>query len=212
MKKEIKLNELDIKCLEEMPLILKVLATTGNKLGRILEPITKEVKELIDDKLNQKKGWILSTKIGYEEKYFPFTSHDGKKPSFEVNELDNSFRIETAMFIEKKNEEDKIINDFWLIYGYKCLIEDDKQKNNFYFLLRRDEVKKNRAPINKYQFYTDIEKVMTENYEIDIWHPENGFETEWIELSIKEKSVSALMDGYQNFKDLILIPFLKTLK
>jgi hypothetical protein len=121
---KIQFDELDLKCLNEMPLILDVISSTGNKITKILSPFYSEMNELI--KMNLNPNWHVGKK-SYECLIFPLTSQQsiGK---INIEFLETEFKIESAINIIKivKGKE---IDSIWVECGYNCSFTEEETTN-----------------------------------------------------------------------------------
>lgn len=205
-KTKITFDELEINCLTEMPLILDVISSTGNKITRIFEPFQKEMNEII--KKDLKLNWEISKK-SYDCLIFPLTDQEENKIS--IKSFDTTFKIECATLVSK-NDKGKEINFFWAYFGYRCSNEEEESTNTFYFNITKGNIKERfGGAINELKFYNEI-KSKCKDYNIAISHPEKGDEMEDIELQITEFSVEKITDGFETFRDNILSTFLKTVQ
>ena len=205
-KTKITFDELEINCLTEMPLLLDVISSTGNKITRIFEPFQKEMNEIIKKEL--KPNWEISKK-SYDCLIFPLTDQEENKIS--IKSFDTTFKIESATLLSKI-EKGKEINFFWAYFGYKCFIEEEESTNTFYFNITKGNIKERfGGAINELKFYNDI-KLKCRDYNIEISHPDKGDELEDIELQITEFSIEKITDGFETYRDNILTTFLKTVQ
>ncbi|MBU2471852.1 MAG: hypothetical protein KKF20_05535, partial [Bacteroidetes bacterium] len=62
MKTEDKIvfDELDVKCVESLPLVIEVLASTGNKIARVMSLYFDEISNYISEYLSTKKNWKIA--------------------------------------------------------------------------------------------------------------------------------------------------------
>jgi hypothetical protein len=205
-KNKIQFDELDLKCLNEMPLILDVLSATGNKVTRLLAPFYAEMNEIV--KSNLKPSWKVGEK-SYDCLIYPLTSENDNKIS--IKYFETYFKIESALML-KKIMRGKQTNYFWAFFGYSCYSSEGDGENCFYFIISKGELKERLGgKINDLKFYNQIKNKLSE-YDILIDHPEKGDDNETITLNIDSLSVEKAQEGFRVFKESILIPFLKTLQ
>ena len=205
-KTKITFDELEINCLTEMPLLLDVISSTGNKITRIFEPFQKEMNEIIKTEL--KPNWEISKK-SFDCLIFPLTDQEELK--INITSFDTNLKIECATKLVKI-EKGKEVNFFWAYFGYKCFNEEEESTNIFYFNVTKSNIKERfGGAINELKFYKDI-KSKCKDYNIEISHPDIGDELEDIELQITEFSIEKITDGFETYRDNILTPFLQTMQ
>jgi len=192
MKRKIELDELDRKCLEEMPLLLEVLSSTSSKVEKFLATYYKDMKEVIHKTLP--KNWKIKEK---------------SKLTYDVSISDivlvnNYYSICGSIHIEKESEEKEI---FYCGLGYYCSTVDDKY-NCYSFHIE------NETPTKPLKFYEEIEESLQESNEVVIEHQEKADERELIEIrvNINSFSIDKMEETFRIFKESILIPFLKNKK
>lgn len=208
-KNKIQFDELDIKCINQMPLILDAISSTGNKITRVISPFRSELKEFIIPYL--KSGWRFSEKSSNLE-ITPLTSEN---KTMDIKILEEYFQIESTMEFSKMSGK-KELNFFWICYGYYCFRDNETDvegSNYFYFNINRTKLKTYGGVVNNLKFYDQIKrKIQGDEIEVEVYHPENGDDMEQIELSISNFSVDKIQEGFDVFKRSILTPFLKSIK
>jgi hypothetical protein len=203
---KIQFDDLDLKCLTEMPLILEVISATGNKLTRLFMPLYSEMNKLI--KTNLKSNWEIG-KDSFECRIFPLTSQEGTR--LNIIEFETAFKIESALYLSKK-VNGKEVNNFWAYFGYNCCKDEYETANYFYFSICKVNLSdKYGGVLQELNFYNKIQSQLTD-YTIEIEHRDKGDKREKIELHIDDFSIEKIQDGFNVFKKLMLIPFLKTIK
>lgn len=208
--KNIEFDELDLKCLNEMPLLIDVLASTGNKVGKLLSNYHNDLKNVLSDTLP--KGWSISnssnSKDSYEILYFPITD-EYDMPKIKINTLSSQIRIESCFKIIKEGQKGVFL---WLFFGYLCYSYEEEIINTFYFSFSKSEIKeKNGGTLNTLDFYKKIEQKIT-NYDIEILHPEQNDDTESFEISVKDFNIITINDAYKTYLENVVTPILINLK
>lgn len=204
---KIEFDELDLKCLTEMPLILEVISSTGNRVARLFESLYPIMREMIQNDL--KSEWRINNRASYECKIFPFTREN--KPAFSIDSFETRLKIESAVSIEKVVNE-KVISFFWPYFAYECEVSEKESTHAFYFSVEKtDNSEKLGGILNALEFYKKI-KTNLKDYKIVIEHPEKGDDHEYIALYVEDFSVEKIKEGFNVFCESILKPFLKSLK
>ena len=86
-KEKIIFDELDLKLLNELPLISEVLTTTTNKIVRLFTPIYQNIFKICNS--NIPKGWEIDKKQ-MENVVYPFSSIDGREKINSIERCDCS--------------------------------------------------------------------------------------------------------------------------
>jgi len=205
-KTKIEFDELDIKCLTEMPLILDVISSTGNKITRLFSPLYSEMNELIKSHL--KPNWQIDKK-SYDCQIFPLTFETSTRIS--IKTFEQNFKIESAIIL-RKIVKGKEVNYFWAYFGYNCFSLEGDNENQFFFIVEKGNVKERYGGTNQtLKFYSQIKNKLSD-YNIEISHPEKGDDTESIVLIVDNFSIDKIQDGFNTFKQSILTPFLKSIE
>ena len=200
-------DELDLKCLNDLQIVLDVLSSTGNKIGRIFNPIIDDCDKTI--KTNLPKNWSIELNRSYNLQFFPLTSEYNKKVSIET--LENEMRIESAFLINKVVNK-KEVNFLWIFFGYYFSSSEDENINHYYFSTSKGNVtERYEGVINSNEFYKNVAK-KNKSFELDIVHPDRGDKIEGIDVLVKEHNVEKILSGFDFFKNEILIPTLKNIK
>jgi hypothetical protein len=212
MKKEIELDELHIKCLNEMPLIVDVLSSTTNRVCEILSVFNKQATLIVEE--NLKIGWNIQKNDNetFGPTIFPLMHYDITEKKIGVGTGASAcFAIRSQISIVKEVEK-KNVNFFSVGLGYYCYDNYDiKFDNSFSFYIFKHSIKpKYGGIINDLKFYEDIKNSLS-NYKININHEDNGDNKEMIELYFRDFSKENLLETFSTFKESILIPFLKNL-
>lgn len=203
LKSQVLFDELDVKCIEELPIILDVLASTGNKISRIFNPLFNDLTELINS--NTPKGWQLDKRV-YQNSFYPLTSGYGRD---KIQSLETHFQIENSFTLVKKKGI-KWENYFDIGFGfYYSKNEENSLAPYYYFNIDKPTSERYQGKINSLSFYKNIEKKV-KDYNLDIFHPEKGDEKEFIELYHHLHSVEKIEAAYNIFKSEILMPFLNS--
>lgn len=202
---KLEFDELDIKCLSELPLILDVLSSTGNKIGRVLKPMIVDCEKTI--KSNLPKDWIVDPNQSYDLLYFPFYNETTNK-KIRIETLENSFKVESTFLINKKIDK-KEVDYLWIFFGYNFIDTEDDKTDNFYFSIARET--KLRGQINTIEFYKALLK-NNPNRKIEVEYSENNTGRESVDVLQNEHNVEELQDTYEFFKKNVLIPTLLNIK
>lgn len=196
-------DELDKKCIEELPIIIEVLASTFNKIARLFSIYFKEIEEILTKELKNKKSWEVK-KIK-ENHFFPFNYYEEK-----ITNLNNSFFIINRIVVTKlvnKNEKNNFIVEIGYLYAD---IDDEPKSNSFYFSIYKED-----WAIKKYGKMYDLsfyENIKNKNLNIDFWYPDDDYVDEGIEIVCKEVNENKLDQTFETYKTQILKPYLNNLK
>ncbi len=196
MKRKIELDELDRKCLEEMPLILDVISSTANKVNKSLLPYYNDLHQMI------------STKLKGDWKVQEISSHTYKGEIF-GDIKDKSLKIYSSIHIVK-DSGGKVVDFFYCQFGYTCENDEGARKYFSFWIIKDDLSGKKGSNIQKESFYEELKESLS--YDIDYCHSDKGDETEYIEIKTEEISEEKIETIFEIFKSSILIPFIKKLK
>jgi len=202
LDKKIEFDELDVKCIKEMPIITEVLASTFNKIGRLAERYFNDLEPVIKKDLRGKSGWKINERRSNKKRFRPVTSGDSK-----INELEDFFQVYSRIFVEKV-VKDKLVCEFCINSGYYFDNTENKNWNYFYFIIERWWAIKNFGFINEKSFYEKIKKSIKE-FPVEISYENNE---ESIEIQCEEINVGKINETYQVFKSKILEPFIGSLE
>ena len=212
MKKEIELDELDIRCLNEMPLIVDVLSSTSNKVSKILSSLYKESTNIIKE--NTKNNWniIHNDAATHSPIIFPLMSDDYEKVVGVGTEAFAYLTIESLIGVNKMIDN-REVNFFHCRIALDCYKNvDNEYENYFSFSINKHNIKKRyNGTINNLKFYETIKKQIANKYEVKIEHEENGDELESIQLFVEDFTNEKIDEAFNTFKELVLLPFLKNL-
>ena len=200
MKSKISFGELDSKCLTELPIILDVLSSTGNKLERIFEPFYNDLFDVINTNKPNEREIETNRK---QNIFYPLNDISGK-----IKSLYPMFMLKNFINLIKKGDGSSFYLEFGFFYNRDS---EDYPLPVYYFDITKEITKKLNKPFNPLKFYKLIQNNLP-NINIRIWHPEQGDYDESVELFVEEHSADKIEDGYVTFKNEILIPFLKALK
>jgi|GEM_PF-3013084 len=196
MKRKIELDELDKKCLEEMPLLLDIISSTANKVNKSLLPYYNDLHHIISTKL--KGDWVIHENSSYTY-----------KGEILGDIKDKSLQILSSIHIVK-DSAGIVVDFFYCQFGYTCGNEEDAGKYFSFYLLKDDLSGKRGSSIQKESFYKELKESLS--YDIDYCHSDKGDETEYIEIKTVEISEEKIETIFEIFKSSILIPFIKKLK
>lgn len=204
-KKQIELNEIDLKCITEMNLLVDVMSSTLNKIGLILQEYYNDLKPEFN---NLQNNWLVNEKESFNIRFFPFSYSTGKK--IEITELDNYLYIESAFQLQKLNNEKK--NDFfWFYFGY-CINNDSSKDNYVYFIFNKPHLINKNSESNLYDidFYKNL--IGDSKYEVQLGDSDDETNYEYIEIVLDEISVDKMNEYYEYYKNKIVIPIIQNLK
>ena len=208
MKNDKGLDELDIKCLQQMPLLLDVLATTINNVSNLTSRFYNELDELLKSKIKSKKTWkiLIDKDHTYSSRIHPFDEVFDKITG--PSKIDCYLKIESSICVKKifRNQE----SSFWCFIVYLS----NEEENSFSFFFQRKDIATNYGKsFNELEFYKRIE-TKYEDINFQIEHPENGDKDEFISLVLYEKEFSKnkILEAFTIFKDEIVTPMLDSLK
>ncbi len=210
MKKKIEFDDLDIKCLTEMPLIIDVIAATGKKVCQLFKSYKIEIESLIDQ--NKNESWSVDQKTTPipSTRIYPFTSDEGKKIS--ITDFELRFKIECAYYLSKTIEK-KEVSGFWIYFGYLVDLQEEETVNSFYFIVQSDNVSKQKDGLRQNsEFYKlIIEKFPTIKVEFN--HPEVDaeYDQEYFEIYTDEFSVNKLDELFKIYKEEVVSPIIQAL-
>lgn len=203
-KNKICFDELDVKCITELPILIDVLSATMNKLSRVFNPLFNDLSETIN--LNMPNGWQIKT---YQNNFYPFTSEEYGREK--IISLDNHFQLSNSFEIIKKNGT-KWKNYFYIDFGFYYSDGDEDNIPYFYFFVNKPATtEKYEGFFNPLKFYHEIQKKL-EKYKIEIEHPDSGGSQEFIEIRLLDINVDKVETAYESFKNEVVLPFLKTVK
>jgi len=197
---KIKLDELDLKVINELPLISEVLTSTINKLTSLFEPIISEINEIC--RQNTPSGWRVDKKK-LENIIYPFTTYYGKDT---ISILENFFHIKNEITIFKESNN-KRLNYFWIRFGLFYSEATEESTPELYFLITRSPNEKYEGILFPKDFYNGILSKV-KGFQVEINHPDNGDEMEFISISDKVTTSEKLYEVYELFKTEVLIPYL----
>jgi hypothetical protein len=204
-KTKISFDELDLKVLNELPLISEVLSTTSNKLVRLFTPIYQKVLETCNK--NIPKGWEIDKKQ-LENVIYPFSSVDGRE---KVTSLENYFQIKSSItFILKQDK--KWINFIEIQFGLYYNEDYEENKNPyFYFLIYRDPSARFQGKMYPLSYYENI-KSKYKDFNFTIEHSDKGNDSEHIELTLDITSTDKIIQASEIFTFEILPEYLKGIR
>jgi len=203
---DITFDDLDKEFIKQMPLVVDVITSTYNKIGRFFQPYHEDMRELLKKGLGSKRGWNIAKE---EKKVFsPLTSEN---KFTKIKQLENYFALNYIFTIEK-SYKDKVQNRFYVEMGHYFDYTKDEECNYFYFNVYRgkEDVRKYEV-LNDLKFYKDI-KENNDGFKIDIEHPEQDNDYETIEIVIEELNAKKIDQTYKFFKLKIIPAFIGNLK
>ncbi len=207
-KGTITFDELDKKTLEELPLLLEVIATTMSKMGDLLSEQFVELTELISIKILELDSWHISQKYFSDSIHKPFVDKIAKNQRGELPEP--YYNLEFSKRIYKGND-DKPDNFFICMFGfyYSSTAKEYGNKPLVYYLLEKSYCHKYNGPNMPFSFYKKFEdnKLVTR-----LEHPNKTGNNELLEISTFSLSIESINQTFEYFKTEVLIPYLENLK
>lgn len=200
---KVSFDELDLKFLNDLPIIAEVISSTSTKITRVFQPIIGDIHELCNN--NIPKGWELDKKKG-ENIFYPFTSEYGKD---NINVLESFFQLKNYLTFVKRSGT-KWINYIEVQFGFYYDESYENNKPYFYFLIYKDSSEKFGGKNYPLSFYNKIAPKFSE-FKCNITHPELGHEYEQIEIEIDISSTEKIYNAYNLFKNEALLPYLNNL-
>jgi len=197
IKNEIKFDEIHIKCVENLPMILDVLSDTGKKIENVFKPYSIEINEIFNHKIKSIKGWEMNK---------------GRNANFNCFNIgirnENTCDIRNQYLeITNKKDKRKISATFGFFYEY----EGHLKYPFFYFGIYPSE----KWSMNNLLYYNEI-IIQNNNNKISffIYHKDDDTTktTEGMDILCSEPNISLIDEMYNFYKDKILIPFLNKLK
>lgn len=201
-KTKISFDELDLKLLNELPLISEVLTATTNKLTRLFTPIYQKLFETCTK--NIPTGWEIDKKQ-IENVIYPFSSTDGRE---KVISLENFFQIKNSIMFVLKDEK-KWANFIDIEFG--LYYNEDYEENiqpYFYFMIFKNPAQKYKGKLYPLRYYENIISKYKE-FKFTIKHSENGNDSEQLELVIDISSIDKIIPASEIFIFEILPDYLK---
>lgn len=187
--KRIKLDELDLKFLNELPLIAEVLTSTTSKVNQLFQPFYKRLYEQCSN--NKPIGWEIDFKKTEGGIVYPFFSQDGEsKQGSRHTELDNYFQIRSRVTFELKKEK-KLLDQIEIACGLYYSTEDDYRVIPYFFFCIQYliEIKDGLShfPLSFYEGFQTKYKELR----FDIWHPESQSNLEGMQIFIEVNSIES---------------------
>lgn len=142
---QLKLDKLDIKFLEEFPLIMDVFTVTLSRMGGLLDTQFEAIKKIIETAIATKKGWSLSKKsVKGVHQIFSVTS--------KLIELSPYYHLKYELKIIK-GSEDKLKNLFYCLCGFYYDKEEYDNKLLMYYAIQKESLEKN-SNFEYFEIYT----------------------------------------------------------
>lgn len=192
-------DELDKKTLEELPLLLEIIATTMSKMGDLLSEQFEEIESILNDKIVNKANWKISEKNYEDGVHKPLVEKIGRNsetvyPYYEINYSRKVF----------KGIDDKPENFFWCQLTFYFW---DNKPIVLYSIVKANCNKYLGAnmPITFYNVFENLENVAIE-------HPDSGDKNEHFKISTTDLSIESITETFEYFKTEFLMPYLENLK
>lgn len=203
-KATVTLDELDVKCLNELPVILDVLSSTANKLTRIYNPLFDDL--LVTLNSNKPASWELR-KDCTRGIFYPFTNEYGKD-NIDTLYAFLSVYYEALLVPQASPGSDSIS----LMMGLYYDADDEEMKRPCHYFQIWRKIRKKGFPLNERIFYQGIqERIADEKIHVRIYHPESGDKKEDITLLVYEHNTEVITEAFELFKAEVLLPFLESL-
>ncbi len=208
MRNDVEFDDLDIKCLTELPLIMDVIASTVKKIQKRFELYYSDLEDIIKQSLTEE--WNIDNKKAYKNRTIPFSA--SYEASTEINNLEQAFQIRCNLQLKKKIGDNTLCS-IRINFGYWMDYTGKDFSNVFFFMINNETL--NKTPylvVNKLEFYNKIESDYPD-YEYDFTHPENDEDDEeYFEIETSEFSLVKIDKMFEVFKNEVIIPTLATIK
>jgi hypothetical protein len=204
-KEAITFDKIDYKCYEELPLLVDILASTLNKIGKLFSVYQQELLTIVKKELKGKRGW--SIKKVEDALFYPF-NFDGKRElTFLQQYIDTSNGINIV-----KRHGNNINNRFWVYSGLTYENTEGEKRKYFHFSIERIDVfVKRYGTLYPKAFYNNLSKKV-KDLNCEYWHPDVEGNSEEIYLWCDELDTDKLNEYYERFKTNIVIPYIKSLE
>jgi hypothetical protein len=198
-------DKLDAKTLKELPFLLEIISSFGNKVARIFDPIYDDVEQTIQENIREKKFWTI--KVHKKNAFYPFTEEEYSNQT-KIQKLEIVFGIESrlqAARIIRGKWRNYFVVDFGFYLG-------QEEARSYFIIGKGEDYPRYGGILKNVNFYKSIQRKV-KNYEVEISHPdiENNTE-ESLTLRCYELNQAKIDAMYKSFKQNALLPILKGLK
>lgn len=206
-------DELDKKCIQELPLMVDVISSTFNKIKVLFTPFYDEVKLIVKDELKKKRGWYLAPRdLGII--FYPFTSEEITNVS-KISNLSNFFGLWGGLEIYSGGYAwNRRKGSFYIQFAFEYEVDDDGKVYlpYSYFAIENFDVKKFGTLSNKKFYNALIKSIKKSGIESEFEFPDEHSSEEGIWIFCIDFNADKITIAYNNFRDKILLPFIRQLK
>lgn len=198
-------DKLDEKTIKELPFLLEVIASLGNKIARIFDPIYDDIEDTIENNLVKKKLWRI--KWNRKNVFYPFTEEEYSNQT-KIQNLEIAFAIENFLTVAK------IIREKWKNYfiaEFGAYLSEEKVFFYYFQIHKGEDYLKYGGNIKDALFYKSIQQKV-KNFKVEIAHPDINGEPESITFKCFEHDPKKINEMYTLFKNDVLLPILKSIK
>ena len=205
MKHEIRFDELDVKCFEDIPFLVDVLTGTVNRIADSLLPYFHDLEPIISDTIRPKRGWRITET--QEKVFYPLSDEESRK---KIRRLQNYLYIRNFFLIEQIIAE-KQKNLAVVELGYYFDAATAEPEHCIYFGCYRGEWEvKQYGPLQDAGFYDRLACDL-EHTELRTEHPDREDNEEFAELRVNRLDGDLIGKAYGHFREKILNTYLKAL-
>jgi hypothetical protein len=204
--KTVTFDDLDRKVIQELPLLLDVLAATGNKIARSLDPYYDELQKVLKEAAKGKAHWKLER--ARKSVLYPLTDVDYSNTT-KIERLQNHFEVLSEFFYSKK-VGNKLKNYFFVEAGYHYESEAPAF-TGYYFRIAKYNSSETYGGVMRPRSFYELIKKKNPAYHMEIEHPDDDGD-EAIELYCHDLDPEKLAATFEFFKSHILTPFLKGMR
>lgn len=212
IKSNITFDKLDKKCIQELPLMIDVIASTFNRIKLLYDPFYADMNKVIKSELKKKRKWHQSPSGTYGITFDPFT-YENITNTTKITTLENTFDLGGYFIVYSGGHQWSKRKASFIIYLRFDYDPAEVYKYPWsYFQITNQNVKKfgNIADEN---FYRKLCSSIKEKYiEAEYEYPSLDYEEEQIWVSCKTLDTELIIKAYNSFRDKILIPFIRHLR
>ncbi len=198
-------DELDRRCVKELPVIIDVIASTFNKIRILFQIYDEDLQDLISKKTKSMKGW------GIKEAYHVFRPFNSDIPKNGLSELKYYFAFwYNIEIIHKSTKITDIKYNFYM--GYELLDDVDYENyRTFSFGIERFEPVSNYNDILIDKTFQSKVELSKEKFMKVKTHESDNHYCQHMLVSCDELNKTKLDKTYNHYKNKLVIPFLKSL-
>lgn len=197
-RNQIKYDKYDIKVLKELPIIIEAIASTGNKIAQMLDPLYEELLSDLRKRTGQKRNWTVEKE---NKMFLPLTSQEYSSMT-KIQSLHEHFELNYSLRLTKRLRQKKV-NEIWIEMGY---IYQKGESNSPFFTIYHENVDKYGGTLAKMEYYKALTKKLKK---VDIEHPSEGHEYECIFLYCDTTDFNQSVRTFHLFKNTIVPAFIK---